>query len=81
MKPCDIEKIGKYYVYYEQCNSAPWRVYYVTDMVKLNAELLRGNVVFISIWLISLVFLYGASRRKAVVEDSQQTIEKTSGKC
>ena len=76
MKPCDIEKIGKYYVYYEQCNSAPWRVYYVTDIVKLNAELLRGNVVFISIWLISLVFLYGASRRKAVVEDSQQTIEK-----
>jgi len=76
MKPCDIEKIGKYYVYYEQCNSSPWRIYYVTDSMKLHSEMLKSNLVFLSLWFMSLVFLYGALKRKAVVEDSQQTIEK-----
>ncbi|WP_319371745.1 diguanylate cyclase [uncultured Ilyobacter sp.] len=76
MQPCDIEKIGKYYVYYEQSNSAPWRVYYVTNILKLNSELLKGNLVFIAFWFMALIFLYGSSKRKAVVVDSQQTIEK-----
>ncbi|WP_320047669.1 diguanylate cyclase [uncultured Ilyobacter sp.] len=76
MEPCDIEKIGKYYIYYEQCNSAPWKVYYVTDILKLNSEIIRSNMVFIALWFISLIFLYGVSTRKAVVKDSQQTIEK-----
>jgi diguanylate cyclase (GGDEF)-like protein len=76
MKPSEIEKIGKYYIYYEQCNFAPWRIYYVTDTLKLHKEMLRSNVLFISVWFMSLIFLYGVSKRKAVVEDSQQTIEK-----
>ena len=76
MKPSEVEKIGKYYIYYEQCNFAPWRIYYVTDTLKLHKEMLRSNVIFISVWFMSLIFLYGVSKRKAVVEDSQQTIEK-----
>lgn len=79
MKTSNIERIGKYYVYFKQIDSAPWRVYYITDIWELNAELINRNMVGIFLWILSVVFLYGASWRKAVVEDSQQAIEKLQG--
>ncbi len=79
MKPGKMEKIGGYYVYFEEFSSVPWRVFYVTDTFKLHIQMLKKNVVFLSLWIFLVIILYEISRRKAFISDTGQAIEKLRG--